>query len=357
MKILFWVPYPKEGASNRYRVEQFLPTLENAGIEYDLHPFWNSAAFRILYKDGRYLRKFYFFVIGTFFRLVDILNIFNYDFVFIHREAFPIGCVFLEGILSKLKKPFIFDFDDAIFISSSSIPNSFIEKLKNPQKINKIIKLCECVIAGNGYLADFALRYNSNVSIIPTSIDTDKYYPMHSRRDDRVTIGWIGSITTLHFLKLLNNVFLGLSRRFPQLKLMIIGGNFSLDGFSDITCIPWSMENEISEMKSFDIGIMPMPDNEWTRGKCGFKAILYMSMAIPCVCSAVGVNKEIIISGENGFLAETEDEWMSKLSLLIEDCQLRKRIGLAGRAIVEERYSVKVNAPKFLEIIQMVYQR
>ena len=353
MKVLFWVPYPTEGASNRYRVEQFLPYLKQAGIKYTLHPFWSSAAFEVLYKEGRYLKKMCFFFKGALFRISDILGIDKYDVVFIHREAFSVGGVFLEGILSALKKPFIFDFDDAIFLPSSSRHNSFMEKLKNPQKITKIIRLSSSVIAGNAYLADFALRYNPNVSIIPTCIDTDRYYPEQPRHNEEVTIGWIGSVTTLNFLKILEKVFIRLSERFPQVKFKIIGGIFSINGLSNITSIPWSMESEMEELKSFDIGIMPMPDNEWTRGKCGFKAILYMSMAIPCVCSAVGVNKEIIVDGKNGFLAETEEDWLNKLSLLIEDSHLRKRIGDEGRSAVQERYSVRANAAKFLKIIQM----
>ncbi|KKT72855.1 MAG: Glycosyltransferase [Microgenomates group bacterium GW2011_GWA2_44_7] len=135
-----------------------------------------------------------------------------------------------------------------------------------------------------------------------------------------------------------------------------MGGNFSIDGLSTIISKPWSMEEEIEDLKTFDIGIMPMPDNEWTRGKCGFKAILYMNMGIPCVCSPVGVNREIITDGVNGFLAGTDEEWIEKLSLLIENAELRKKLGMAGRKTVEEKYSVNINAPRCLEIFKRVYK-
>jgi glycosyltransferase involved in cell wall biosynthesis len=153
------------------------------------------------------------------------------------------------------------------------------------------------------------------------------------------------------------NVFIRLSERFPHIKFKIVGSSFSINGLSNIISKPWSLKEEIEDLRTFDIGIMPMPDNEWTRGKCGFKAILYMSMGIPCVCSPVGVNKEIITDGINGFLADTENKWIEKLSLLIEDSDLRQRIAIAGRMTIEERYSVTVNAPSFLEIINKVFNK
>jgi len=357
MKVLFWVPYPREGPSNRYRVEQYLSYLRNEGIGYCLRPFWNSFAFKILYKDKLYFKKLYYFVLGTLSRLCDILCIAQYDIVFIHRESYPIGGAFFETILFLLKKPFIFDFDDAIFITSTSKSNIFMGWLKNPGKIPIIIKKSSCVIAGNHYLADFALRYNQSVTIIPTTVDTDKYYPAERKLQDKVFIGWIGSVTTSDFLSKIKNVFIRLSDLFPGLVFKIVGADFTINGLTSIISRPWTLDRELDELRTFDIGIMPMPDNKWTRGKCGFKALLYMSMAIPCVCSPVGANSEIITDGINGLLADTDDEWIKKLSQLIKDCNLRKKIGVAARRTVQERYSLKVNAPKFLEVIKRVYRQ
>jgi len=355
MKVLFWVPYSTEGASNRYRVEQYLPYLKAAGIGYSLHPFWSSPAFKMLYKAGYRFSKFCYFVLGTISRVFDLVRIFQYDVVFIHREAYPIGGAFFERILTILKKPFIFDFDDAIFLPASSRPNNFIEKYKRPEKVNDIIRMAGYVIAGNNYLADFVLRYNRSVCVIPTPIDTDKYYPNRNKHNDEVVIGWIGSVTTLNFLNTMKSVFIQLSRRFPHVKFKIVGGSFSINGLSSVISKFWSLEEELEDLRTFDIGIMPMPDNEWTKGKCGFKAILYMSMGVACVCSPVGVNKEIIMDGANGFLAHTESEWFERLSLLIENAEIRKRIAIAGRKTVEEKYSLIVNAPRYLEILQKVY--
>ena len=355
MRVLFWVPYPTEGASNRYRVEQYLPYFKKEGIEFSLHPFWTSAAYKILYKKGYFLRKAYFLALGTLFRFLDIIRISRYDVVFIHREAYPIGGAFLESILKASGKPIIFDFDDAIFLSNTSNNNSFIERFKRPQRFSYIVSISRHVIAGNSYLYKYASQYNPNVSVIPTPINTDACFLEAKINSVNTVVGWMGSGTTLFFLNLMRNVFTVLSGQTDNLIFKIVGGRFEVDGLSCIFSKPWLLEEQLPDLKSFDIGIMPMPDNEWTRGKCGFKAILYMSMGIPCICSPVGMNKEIIKDGVNGFLADTEKEWIEKLGLLIGNSKLRERLGLAGRKTVEEAYSVKVNLPKLIKVIRNVY--
>ena len=357
MRILFWIPYPTEGASNRYRVEQYLPYLKQAGISYSLRPFWQSSVFKILYKKGHHFEKISYFVIGTLSRIWDIICIFKYDIVFVHREAYPIGGAFFERLLRLLKRPLIFDFDDAIFLPASSRTNNFVERFKRPEKIAEIIRISQHVIAGNDYLAKFSLSYNKAVSIIPTALDTNKYKPGIKEQRGDVIIGWMGSVTTLGFLDMMKNVFIRLSDKFSRIEFKIVGGKFSVAGLNNVISKEWKLEEEPEVLRTFDIGIMPMPDDIWTKAKCGFKAILYMSMGIPCVCSAVGVNKEIIVDGINGFLVNNEDEWVQKVSLLIKDRQLRQRIGLAGRKTIEEKYSLKVNAPMFLKVMKKFYNK
>jgi len=357
MRVLFWVPYPHEGASNRFRVEQYMPYLKRENIEFTLHPFWNIAAFKVLYGKGNYFKKMFFFLLGSVSRFLDIFRMYKYDIVFIHREAFPLGSCFFESVPGFFKKPIIFDFDDAIFLPSSSPQNNFIERFKKPEKVATILKLSDRVIAGNDYLAEFALHYNRNVSVIPTPVESDKFYPIARDARERVVIGWIGSVTTSDFLNGVKGVFIALSKKYSNIEFKIVGGNLSISNLPNITSKPWILEQEVGDLRTFDIGIMPMPDNEWTRGKCGFKAILYMSMGIPSVCSPVGMNREIITDGVNGFLADGEDQWIEKLSSLIEDPELRHAMGLAARKTVEERYSVKANAPKFLDVIKEVHAK
>lgn len=354
MKVLFWVPYPREGASNRYRVDQYLPYLEKSGIEYAVHSFWDKASYSILYKKGRFLGKLFSFARGAALRLLDVLRIRKYDVVFIHREAMPIGGAMLESAIFFLGRPIVFDFDDAIFLPSSSRYNNFIEKLKNPNKVADIIRKSAYVIAGNDYLAEFARCYNDKVSVIPTSINIPAPAKDAAKTTD-IVIGWIGSITTVDFLNGMKDVFKALVGRFPGIFIKIVGGDFDSSGIARVINEPWSIRTEEEQIRSFDIGIMPMPDNSWTKGKCAFKAILYMAHGIPCVCSPVGANNRIVKDGVNGFLAGTNEEWVEKLALLIKDPALRERMGAAGRDTIAKEYSVPVNAPKFLEVLMAAY--
>jgi len=356
MKVLFIVPYPEEGPSNRLRVSQFLPYLKEAGIRFKLRPFVFKMFYRILYSRGNYLKKIMFFIWSFLGRLVDIARLLRYDVVFIHREACPLGPPFFEWAARKFRKRIIFDFDDAIYLPNRSKYNNFIEWFKNPRKVPYIVKISDRVIVGNKFLADFVAGYNKNVEVIPTCVDTETYYNTDERCvPGRITIGWIGSATTVEYLHMLKEVFVKLIERYPYLRLKIIGGEFKINGLDEfIINKKWSLENEVSDLRSMDIGIMPMPDNEWTRGKCCFKALLYMSMRIPCVCSPVWLNKEIIKDGVNGFLALSDREWLDKLSFLIESEQLRKTIGLAGRRTVEEEFSVKENSSRYIKAIEKV---
>jgi glycosyltransferase involved in cell wall biosynthesis len=352
MNILFWVPYPREGASNRYRVEQYLPYLTGSGIKYVLHPFWSREGYKILYRPGYFFIKMYYFFLGTFSRVKDIFSIGRYNIVFIHREAYPIGGAIFEKMIGMLGKPVIFDFDDAIFLPANSHQNNFIKMLKCPGKIKEIIRDSRCVIAGNEYLADFAKKFSKNVVVIPTSIDTDEFIPAPGKDlKSEIVVGWIGSGTTVGFINIIRGAIVRLSDKYPHIVFKIVGGDISIGHLKNVISKPWSLEEERADLSTFDIGIMPMDDNLWTKGKCGFKAILYMSMGIPCVSSPVGVNNNIIQDGISGFLARDEDDWFNKLSSLIEDGGLRIKIGAAGRKVVEEKYSVKANVKKVLDVI------
>jgi len=352
MKVLFILPHYYEAASNRYRVYQYLPYLRENGIEPVVHPFVDSPSFyRILYGKGNIIPKIVHTLRSLGKRLVDTIDFTKYDLVFIQREALPFGPPVLEKLIAQ-RKPIIFDFDDAIYLPNTSQANRWLMKLKFPSKTAEIIKRSECVIAGNAYLANFARQYNSRVTILPTPIDTERYSlkPQSKNGASSVTIGWVGGHSTEKYLKMLDKVFLELSKSYP-VNFEIVGGYYALPGIQ-VNNRQWKLENEILDLHRFDIGIMPMPDNEWTRGKCGFKAIQYMGVGIPAVASPVGVNSEIIQNGENGFLAGNDEEWIQSLSKLIENPDLRYEIGLAGRKTVELQYSLKVNAPKFVNIIK-----
>jgi glycosyltransferase involved in cell wall biosynthesis len=355
-RVLFIVPYPTEGASARLRVEQFLPYLKDAGIEYSLRPFYSQSFYKILYKPGNTLKKVALFLGASFRRFSDICVSPSYNVVFIHREVFPIGLPVMEWMLFILKSIFrnriVFDFDDAIYLSPEG-SSSILSVLKCPWKTDLIIRHSDMVIAGNELLKEHALKLNKNVTVIPTCIDTNLYKMTGQKPSStELVIGWVGSHTTQVFLKDMEPVFMELLGEYPNLKIHIIGGQSGLIRHERVMIKEWSLAGEKDDIPAFDIGIMPMPDTNWTRGKCAFKAILYMSFGIPVVVSPVGVNKAIIKDVVNGYLAATGVEWKEKLSKLLSDDSLRRSMGDAGRTTVVKGYSVEANAGKFVEVIE-----
>lgn len=355
MKILFLEPYPIEGPSSRYRVEQYIPYFRNNGMQCIVRPFVSSRFYKILYRKGLYFQKALFFLQSAFKRLFDISLAARSDIIFIHLEAFPFGPPVFEWIFSKFGKKIIYDFDDAIYLGITSPANKFLKYLKCPSKVKKNIALSAHVITCNQYLADYAKKYNKNVTVIHTCLDMEKFSPRQRDGSDKVTIGWIGSHSTAYYLELLKNVFIAIGTML-KFKIKIIGAgdyDFRIPGV-DIESLKWSLEDEVEQLRSFDIGVYPLPENQWVLGKAGFKTIQYMSVGVPCVVSNVGINKDIVEDGINGFLAKTEEEWVHKLSRLIDDSQLRQRVGDQGRRTAEQRFSLKANAPIYLDILNKI---
>lgn len=351
MRILFITPYPSEGASNRYRVEQYLPYLREENIIYCVSPFVSSEFYGVIYKDGHILKKVYYFLGAFLKRTLDIIKLYKYDIVFIHREACPFGPPLFEWLIYRLGKPIIFDFDDAIFLENFNPANSFYRFLKFPSKIKHIIGMSKAVIAANGFLKEYAEKFNKNVCVIPTCVDTEKFITLE-KNNSPLVIGWIGSPTTAPYLRIIYGVMQKLSRKYDFIfKIVGAGKDIDIPGVK-IENRAWNLKKEIEDFQSLDIGIYPMPDNSWTRGKAGFKAIQYMSIGVPVVASPVGIVRKIIENDTNGFLADSEEEWIEKISRLIEDVELRKKTGLNGRKTVEENFSVKANVRKYLEIIK-----
>ncbi len=355
--IFFIVPYPTDGASNRLRVEQYLPWLDKEGIKYRIRSFSSKRFYKILYTKGQHAKKAVFFCIALFQRILDLLRAIPYDIVFIHREALPVGSILIEKIFAKMGKKIVFDFDDAIFLPSTSGINTFMDRFKNPGKISKIITLSSHIIAGNAYLAEYTKKFNDNVTVIPTAIDTERYQPSVNRNpDNKTVIGWIGSFTTRTYLSDLETVFKKIKANFPDVVFKFVGNWDGTYGrIEGVDYEEWNLDKEPADLTSFDIGIMPMPNDMWTKGKCAFKIILYMACGKPVISSPVGVNKEVIEDGKNGFLAKTAQEWFEKLEMLIKDPVLRERMGKYGRRIAEEKYSVKRLAPDFINVIRKVY--
>jgi glycosyltransferase involved in cell wall biosynthesis len=350
MKVLFILPYPIEIASTRQRVFQFFPYLEEHGVQCVPSCFISSDLYKILYLQGRFLQKTRHTMNGVVTRLKDLGRVSDFDLVFIHREAFPFFTTVVERRLSK-KVPLIYDFDDSIYLMNPTKP-SLLPLLRNPSKVETILRLADCVIAGNKHLAQFSAEYNNNVRIIPTCINTEYYIPARGKAPDnkRLVVGWIGSRSTVPYLLNIRQSLLTLSKKYDY-KLKVVS-NEDIDMGFPKEFERWQLGKELEELRNFDIGIMPLPDNQWTQGKCGYKIIQYMSVGKPVVASPVGVNKEIVVDGYNGYLADSLEDWENKLGELIEKKQLRDTFGKRGRAAVEEKYSLRVNAPKLLAVLK-----
>ena len=297
--------------------------------------------------------KFWCIFSGFVKRIGLLFTVSSYDFVFIHREAAPIGPPVFEWIMAKVfQKRIIYDFDDAIWLTDKK-NESWIEKgIRWRGKVASITKWSYKVSAGNAYLADYAKCFNKNVVVNPTTIDTENVHKATKRRSstDRIVIGWTGSHSTLKYLKEIEEVLSSIEQKFPNVFFFVIADkapNLNLKRFEFKT---WSLETEVTDLAQFDIGVMPLPDDEWAKGKCGFKALQYMAVEIPAVASPVGVNILIIKPGVNGFLATTPLEWEKSLTLLIEKESLRTEFGKKGRLMVEQHYSVESNKKNFQDL-------
>lgn len=356
MDLRAFVPYPIEGASARFRVFQYVPYLSGQGVRTTVYAFWGSKAFRLLYRPGHLAEKGIELLKGTGNRIGHLMAAKRGDVLFIHRECYPIGPAILEELLRVHNLPIIYDFDDAIYLPENGQKSWLISKLKMPGKVSTIIKLSSCIIAGNETLREYALQYNPNVGVIPTSIDTKLYTPRPDgpRYNEKVVIGWMGSPTTVRFLSSLNEVISAIGKMFKNIEFHFVGGFDETLRGPITTFNNWRLGTEVQDLQSFDIGIMPLWDDAWARGKCAFKAIQYMAVGIPAVVSPVGVAKEVVVDGVTGFHARSTTEWIEKLAELIREEKARKSMGERARERVLREYSVDVNAPKFLATLRQV---
>lgn len=335
----------------RYRFEQYFPYLKENGVTCHLANIISEEDDKVLYSHGNYFKKARIALRAYRQRKNELKSISKYDLVVIYREAILTGSTFFEKQLAKSGVPVLFDFDDAIWVKDVSEGNQSISFLKNSNKIREILPLCAHVTAGNSYLKDFALQYNENVTIIPSTVDTDKYKELESVNTGVVTIGWVGSHTTIKHFETLVPVLVKLKEKYKsKIEFKVIGDPLYHNKELKIDGIPWSNERENQNFNMLDIGVMPLPNDEWTKGKCGMKGLLYMSVNKPAVMSPVGMNTEIIENGVNGFLANSEEEWFEVLSRLIDDKELRKSIGEAGRKTVVNQYSKDAQKDKYLNL-------
>jgi len=315
-----------EKPSARYRFLQYLPHLKAAGHEAEVFTL----------PEGFFKRR------ALFKRFSE------FDVVFLQKRL--LGAIEWR-VLRKHARRIVYDFDDAVMFDDSK--KKAAPSIRRLSRFKRTVYGSDVVIAGNKYLADWARKYREDIVIIPTPVDTDAYRKISAKKDSgHVTLGWIGSRATIGYLKDIEDALSSLHAERPYVRLKIVA-----DEFPDIKGIPviekdWSAEDEISDIKSFDIGLMPLLDDAWTRGKCGFKLLQYMAAGVASVASPVGVNKEIINDGVNGFLAKDNAEFVKKVSSLIEERGLSKALSDNALKTVEEGYSLKYTAPLFVDALE-----
>lgn len=351
-KILFIAAHrPGRSPSQRFRFEQYLNYFREKGFDHELSYLLSARDDKAFYSSGHPFKKLLILLKSALKRWADARRAKQFDIIFIQREAFMTGQVFFEKMLKRSGRKVIFDFDDAIWLLDTSEANKRFEWLKDPGKTARIISLSDMVIAGNAYLADYARKFNSNVRIIPTTIDTDYHKRNgYEKKSDKICIGWTGSLTTIKHFEYAVPVLRRIMQRFgDKIAVKVIGDPSYRNEELGIQGVAWNPDTEIADLLEMDIGIMPLPDDEWAKGKCGLKGLQYMALEMPTIMSPVGVNSEIITDGVNGFLASTEDEWVEKLSALIGSAELRNRIGKAARQTVVEKYSVISQRDRYIE--------
>ncbi|HOJ42559.1 MAG TPA: glycosyltransferase family 4 protein [Syntrophorhabdaceae bacterium] len=309
-------------AASRYRVIQYLPFFQSTGIDYDVREFPKDFKGWIEYLKG----------------------IKSFDTVFIQRKRVPLPVLLY---LKQKKKKTIYDFDDAVMFRNSLAKNPY--SLRRRLSFKRMLTYTDMVIAGNNFLKKEAQKYHDNVKVLPTPIDGDRYTQKEYGENEIVNIGWIGDHGSIHYMESYKDVWEDIGNNYKNVMLTIICDTFIETRFIKLNRVPWRYETEVEELKKLDIGVMPLFNDLWSMGKCGYKIIQYMGAGVATVCTPVGINMDVVEDGVNGFWAQTKRDWVEKLSILIEDRDLRISMGKEGRKKVINGYTVQACAPKLIK--------
>lgn len=330
MKVLFLIQGYSVAAS-RYRVLQYLPYLESNGVKVTVSLYPRTLKANI-----------------QFFKTLP-----QYDIVFLQRKRFNQPRL---ALLRRRANRIVYDFDDSVMYRNSKNKDPISQTRR--QRFVQMIKASDFVIAGNEFLKEQVLPIHSNVETIPTSIDQERYdLKDYGIKKERVTLGWIGDHGSIHYLEKMRPIFERIGERYPHAELKIVCDIFFDCKRIKVVKKPWASEEEVADLQSFDIGVMPLVDDPWSWGKCGLKIIQYQGVGVPVVCTPVGINRDLVKDGINGFYAMTPEEWEEKISILIEDSLLRERMGREGRRRVLGNYTVQVCGPRLFSILNRLMER
>jgi glycosyltransferase involved in cell wall biosynthesis len=351
VKVLLLSRYGSLGASSRVRSYQYIPYLKTHGIDVIVSSLLGDQYLQQIYSgEVNHFRE----RIGSYFyRVIELHKIRKYDLLWIEKELFPWLPAWCEMLLARLNIPYIVDFDDAVFHNYNSHSNIFVRKyLVN--KIETVMRNSTMVIAGNEYLMNHAKGSGARrVEYLPSVVDLEKYHVKERTISSFFTIGWIGSPTTTKYLEILRSIFSEWDK-INKVQLVIIGSDsFKLDGIV-LKHHPWSLDSEVADIQQFDVGIMPLLNMPWERGKCGYKLIQYMACGKPVIASPVGVNSKIVEHGVGGFLANSVQEWIKALDILYLNHETRIQMGQFNRNKVEKEYSLQKTAPQLMALLKSI---
>jgi glycosyltransferase involved in cell wall biosynthesis len=365
LRLLCLTAGPIESPSTRYRLYQYFPILRAYGIDCHLSSFLDSDQYALFYQPGRLLAKIPGIFASCLRRLRDLYQSRHYDAILVSREAIPFGPPWIEELIALFSsRPLLFDFDDATWVSyRSPTYGSLGQLLKSPGKTARLIQASQLVFAGNATLAHFASQFHPRVITLPTTVDLARFASPPRPLAPPFTVGWIGSHSTSQYLRLITKGITEVCNKL-NVTIHIIGAKENSTDFAKtgpklcrVTFRNWQLENEIKEFQQLDVGVYPLIDDEWTKGKCGFKAIQYMAAGVPCVASPVGTNLEIIEDGRNGLLAQSPKEWEAAIIRLLTDQPFRDQVIEEGYRTVRDRYSLAVHGPRLAEEIRGVCER
>jgi glycosyltransferase involved in cell wall biosynthesis len=356
-KLLIICPYPQGFApSQRLKFEQYFDAFKEDGWEITVEPFINLEFWKIIYKKGFFLRKAWYTLTSYWRRFGLLSRIKKFDVVYVHLWVTPFGPPLFESWIKKRAKKLIYDIDDLVYLrNEKSKAHPLVNFIKGRKKPIYLMKESSHVITCTPYLDEFVRRYNNHTTDISSTVDTcNRYFVVNDYSNHKFpTIGWSGSLSTSKYFYLLKNVFQELSKT-HRFKILVIGDpDIKINGL-EIEALAWKESIEMETLQRFDIGVYPLPNEEWVLGKSGLKAIQYMALGVPTVATAIGANFRVMENGVSGFLVKTDEEWISALSQLLEDVQLRKFIGMNGRKRVEEKFSLEANKQKYLDILNGV---
>ncbi|GAA0708259.1 glycosyltransferase [Dokdonella soli] len=347
IKVLGLALYGPLAASTRCRLGQYVPGLAAHGIDLQISHLLGDEYLRRRFRGA--VMPFAALFDAGWRRMADLRNQCAFDAVILHCELFPLMPGWLERVL--LRRPYVYDFDDALYLKYRTRRLRALRPILGG-KFDRVMAGAAAITAGNHLLAEYAQRRNTNTHLFPTVVDTERYLPVRCSRGDMFTVGWIGSPSTAPYLSALVGPLSTIGREGP-VRLVVIGGKAPYVPDVTVVEVEWQERTEVELINMFDVGVMPLPDDEWARGKCAFKLIQYMACAVPVIASSVGANRDVV-QPDCGLLATTPQQWVDALRMLRDEPALREVMGQAGRGRVAQHYSLQRNLPVLTKVIREI---